>query len=436
MAGLTEELVRELAANPGKADLMRPDRKCSGLWFRVRNGQARWYLQWRDDDGRQRRLTLGKYPSMKLAAARAAAKSKGADVEKGGDPHKEKRERREAVKQTFGVVVERYLADRKPHLRERSFEEVERHLRKHAKSFWAKPIKSITVADVADLVDGLAKDTPVAANAVRTSLGSLFAWSMRKGLAGANPVAVTDAPIKPADIERDRVLTDDEMRAIWAQLRDDDHGRVLRLLALLGQRRGEVGGMCWSEIEGLVWTFDPSGSRDRCLNVEGSKEAVWVIPADRAKNEREHAVPLNRQALDVLAGVTPREGRDLIFGLAGPFSGWSRAKAGLDKRIAEARKKAGLEALPDWRLHDFRRTFATNIDENLGVLPFIVESLLNHADPNDTTQKKRNRVAKIYNRSKYLSEKRQALDMWGEHLLAIIEGKKSNVVPLRPGIAA
>jgi len=163
------------------------------------------------------------------------------------------------------------------------------------------------------------------------------------------------------------------------------------------------------------------------VEVDDDKK-LWTIPSTRTKNRREHVVPLSDSALALIA-VSPSQ-RDYVFG-DGPrrkgdrqrgFSGWSKAKAALDERIIEARKKAAMdsgedpnkvEPLPDWRLHDLRRTVATVMADKLGVLPHIVEAVLNHVSGH------RAGVAGVYNRAKYEAEMRQALHAWSDHLTAV-----------------
>jgi integrase len=121
-------------------------------------------------------------------------------------------------------------------------------------------------------------------------------------------------------------------------------------------------------------------------------------------------VPLADEALALLP--EKNEVRDLIFGLgAGGFGGWSKAKAELVERIAKARPKAGgKEAMPAWTLHDLRRSFVTHISERGIAQPHIVEAIVNHISGAKAG------VAGVYNRASYLSEKRQALELWGAHV--------------------
>jgi integrase len=138
-----------------------------------------------------------------------------------------------------------------------------------------------------------------------------------------------------------------------------------------------------------------------------------------------HEVWLSDPALAILRQAIKRErvaDRDLIFGETGRgFSGWSKARAALDKRLAEQTKKR----VAEWRLHDLRRTVATRMAD-IGVLPHVIEAVLNHISGYKAG------VAGVYNRSQYGPEKRQALDQWAAHVEALAAGKPaSNVVTIK-----
>ncbi len=147
--------------------------------------------------------------------------------------------------------------------------------------------------------------------------------------------------------------------------------------------------------------------------------ALWSLPKERTKNGLPHDVPLSHAALDVLAGAEGRRDRPHVLGDgAGGFNGWGKAKPALDARIAASGAK-----VEPWTLHDLRRTTATRLVD-LGTLPHVVEAILNHVSGHKAG------VAGIYNRATYAAEKRQALDMWGAHVLALVEGGSNNVVAL------
>lgn len=145
---------------------------------------------------------------------------------------------------------------------------------------------------------------------------------------------------------------------------------------------------------------------------------LWRLPADRTKNGRLHELCLSKAALEALNGHPRQEDHDLIFGSrAGPFSGWSKAKASLDaKMLAELQERHGRKAtLNPWRLHDIRRTVATGM-AGIGVAPHVIEAVLNHVSGF------KQGVAGVYNRASYGPEKRDALARWADHVAAIVEG--------------
>ncbi len=197
---------------------------------------------------------------------------------------------------------------------------------------------------------------------------------------------------KPAvETKRDRVLSDEELALVWQCSGGGDFGAIVKLLILTGQRREEVGAAQWSEI-------DPAG-------------ALWTIPGNRTKNRLPHDVPLAAPALKMWDDQARRDGRDLIFGSRnGPFQGWSDAKEDIDQRIAQA---TGGKSLKPWRLHDLRRTVATRLGD-LGVLPHVVEAVLNHISGSKAG------VAGVYNRALYNPEKREALDRWSAKVADIV----------------
>ena len=141
-------------------------------------------------------------------------------------------------------------------------------------------------------------------------------------------------------------------------------------------------------------------------------------------------MPLSDEALAILDGVARGEGRNLVFGRgAGGFSGWSKSKAELDARIAKARAHATHKAkgkpMPGWTLHDLRRSFVTHVSERGFAQPHIIEAIVNHISGAKAG------VAGVYNRASYLVEKRQALELWGSHVSALVSGAATNIVPLR-----
>jgi integrase len=365
-----------------------------GFGVRRQRGDPFYVLKFRLA-GRQRFLTIGRHgsPWTPDTARREARRLLGLIVA-GEDPTP-----KPVASLALAGVAESYLRHAQSHQKPRTFIEVQRYLLGAWEPLRARPIAEISRAHVAAQLRSLADDRgPVAATHARAALSAMFNWAIGEGLADVNPVSGTNRA--PA-IARDRVLTDEELRAVWASCGDDDYGRIVRLLLLSGQRRDEVGGMRWVELD--------------------LARGLWTIPAARTKNSREHIVPLSAAALALL----PPERREFVFG-DGPrrsgdpqrgFSGWSKAKAALDARIGDA--------VEPWRLHDLRRTAATGMAERLGVLPHIIEAVLNHASGY------RSGVAGVYNRATYSAEVRRALDLWAEYVGGVVDGGGAKVVAFK-----
>ena len=374
-----------------------------GFGARRQRGDPVYVLKYRIF-GRQRFVTIGPHgsPWTPDKARREAKRLLGA-VADGKDPQAEKIEARAKAADTLGGVAESYLKNAKKKQKPSSYAQTERHLLVNWKPLHPVSIFHLRRRQVAvRLAEIEAERGTVTAARARAALSAMFNWAIREGFdLTANPVFGTNRPIEPKS--RQRVLTNLELAEIWSACRDDDHGSIVRLLALTGQRRDEVGGMRRSEID------------------EGKK--LWTIPGSRTKNHREHAVPLTNAALALITASLRRTNRDYVFG-HGPrrdgdsqrgFSGWSKAKAALDKRILKERQEAKPKAkpLPDWRLHDLRRTAATVMADKLGVLPHIIEAVLNHVSGH------RAGVAGVYNRARYEVEMREALVRWAEHIESI-----------------
>jgi integrase len=213
---------------------------------------------------------------------------------------------------------------------------------------------------------------------------------MTRGIVAQNPVVNTE---QHKEVARDRVLSMEELAAVFAGCRDDDHGRITRLLALTGQRCREVAGMRWDELD--------------------LDQGIWTIPAARAKNKTAHKVPLSPAALALLP---PRGAGDHVFGRGkAGYNNFGEAKATLDARLPAT--------MEPWTLHDLRRSAATHMSR-LGVAPHVIEQTLNHLSGHKSG------VAGVYNRNTYEREVREALLMWATHLTPSLT-PRGRVVSLR-----
>lgn len=394
---LTKENVNRLELPAGKSELLVFDKDLPGFGLRLRAGGKRsWIVQFRIGQ-KQRRLTLGSAAALDPATAREQARQKLAQVALGSDPQLEKRRAREEASETLDGLITKYLEGHATRsLADRTLVEVKRSLSTHWKGLHEVPVAKIGRRDIAAELTAIAQTSgPFAANRARAYLSSAFGWAVMQGLAEENPVSGTGR-VTP-EISRDRVLKDVELALVWRNAGDGDYGAIVRLLILTGQRREEVAAMTWAELD---------------LDI-----GIWEIPAARTKNGRPHVVALSLAAISLIKGIERRKGRDLVFGSgSGPFSGWSKGKSKLDERILQDLRQLDPDAapLPDWRIHDLRRTVATRMAD-LGVQPHVVEAVLNHVSGH------RAGIAGVYNRSAYSTEKQAALTLWAEHIKNICE---------------
>jgi integrase len=278
----------------------------------------------------------------------------------------------------FGAEVERYLERKRAALKPRSFEEVKRFLTLHSAPLAKLRLGEIDRRTIAVLLGQIEQARgPVARNRARSALSAFFGWAITEGLLDANPVQGT-AKVNEGG-SRERVLTQDELRQLWQALGDGRFADLVRLLLLTGQRRNEIGNLQWSEID--------------------LKRKMIVLPPERTKNKRRHELPLSRQALEIIERQPRRNSSDFLFSDVRGYKDWDSAKIRLDKRLHIA----------DWHLHDLRRTAATMMGE-LGILPHIVEAILNHVSGH------RAGVAGVYQRAKYIEPMHDALTKWAQHV--------------------
>jgi integrase len=382
-------------ASCDKDDRIYFDTEIAGFGIRFRSGGTRtWILQYKFE-GSDKRLTLGPYPGITPKAARSLAQDKLASIWKGVDPQQAKRDARTKAQAliTLGAVIDNYLITKQTKLRPSSLSDARRYLLVRWKPLHGLPISDISRQQIANILDKLEQTGSVAAARARANLSTLFKWAMGHGYVDHNPVIGTINP--DPRIARERVLSDDELLAIWHACGDDDFGTIVKLLTLTGQRRSEVGAMAWSEFN----------------------DGIWTIPSARTKNKKAHVLPLPQACWSIINSVKHRDGIDYLFGNNNNqgYRSWSLSKQLLDKRCG----------LSDWTLHDLRRTFRTGLGK-LGIAPHIAELVINH---------RKGGVEAVYDRYRYEPEIAAALTMWTEHVRSIIEGTEPTVVPLRKGIS-
>jgi integrase len=400
----------------------------TGFGVRVApSGRKSWIFMYRFG-GKARRMTLGSHPAVGLAAARVALAEAKRRLDYGEDPGTLALAARasERAASTVADLVEEYLERSARNLR--SYKEVRRILEREVVPAWGiRKAKSIKRRDVILLLDSIVdRGAPIMANRTMSRVRRMFNFAVRRDIIEVNPCLGIEAPGR--EIERERVLSDDEIRSLWHGLpraRTNDATRIVaKLILVTAQRPGEVAGA--SRVE---------------LDLDGQR--VWTIPAERAKNGRPHAVPLSPLAIDLFReALVQAAGERLFMDRSGtkPLGtdalgrlfmrnaealGISRPKWDAQVGTAEAMELRRERRRVAYAPHDLRRTASTRMTE-LGFTRFIVDRVLNHKEAG---------VGGVYDRYEYLREKRQALDAWAARLEEIVMGRQtdeSKFVPLRP----
>ena len=315
-----------------------------------------------------------------------AAQKVFAAKHEGRDPAAEKRQSKcRAVADRIEDLLESFIIQRLA--QNRSAAETSRLLRREVGIPWAgRSVHSIGKRDVVDLISAIVqRGAPGSANKTLKSLRpSLGGASVKPSWIDLQP---KECRSRWREVARDRVLDDAELAQVLIAARTmaGPYGGIVEFLALTAQRREEVAGLRWDEMD--------------------LAQRVWTIPKARTKNAKAHMVHLSKQALTVLKRAD-RKG-PVVFTLLGtkPFQDFTHAKRRLDQ----------LSGVTGWRLHDLRRTCVSGM-ARLGVAPHIADKILNHQAGTISG------VAAVYQRHDFLAERRAALDEWGAHVGRLLVG--------------
>lgn len=397
---LTDRTLQSLKP-PGAGRVEIVDTEAPGLVVRITaKGIKSWAIRYRPKGCAQQRATFGTYPAVSLAAARQRAREIAAAAVKGIDlPAAEERERAEQRKRdgrphTVGDLVDEYV-ERYCKPNQRKWTLTARMFESHVKPAIGKVVLGeLRRGDIVELLDDLQNKKGFAAqvNRVRSQILAALNWAVEREYLDVNPAAA----VKKRKIEasRDRVLNDDELRAIWraADRLPDPSRSLVKAWILTGQRRDEVRCIAWSEV-------DPT-------------RALWTLPAARNKGKRDHEIPLAPAMVALLSGLRRRGLPVFTTDGSKPYAGQKRLKAILDRD----------SGVTGWTFHDFRRTASTGMAA-LHVPQDTIDRVLNHA---------KGTLAGTYNRHDYLDQKRRALEAWAERVAFIVGEARDaeNVVAL------
>jgi integrase len=363
------------------------DAQVSGLALRVSEGRKSWTLHY-TLGAKRRRLTFGTYPAISLSAARTRADEGRAAVAAGHDPQA-------IASETLQAICKLYLAREGDKLR--SAEWRKRLLDRHVyPTLGSRPIAEIRRSEIVRLLDRIEEGSgPSMATQTLALVRKVMNWHASRSDDFLSPVVRGMARTRPAEQARERVLSDDEVRKVWAA-EDGIFSRYVCFLLLTAARRNEASEMTWTEIDG----------------------DDWLLPAARNKTKVDLVRPLSRQAQAILESL-PKAG-PFVFTTNGatPISNFSNFKARLDKASGTR----------GWTLHDLRRT-ARSLMSKAGVPSDHAERCLGHVIGG---------VRGVYDRHEYHAEKAQAFEALAGQIERIINPQQ-NVVGItkqgrgRPG---
>ena len=395
---LTAHTVASLTCPAGKTVHLVFDERLPGFGVALQeSGHKSYILQYSIPGQRKRhRHTFGSTTALTPAQAFEAAKDMKAKVRLGGEPAADKARARIRATQTFRAQLPRYLAFQAAQAREVTCKETKRHLERYLPSLHPLPLAEIERSMIAARLAEIASNNgPVMSNRVRSSLSGFLTWAVGEGFVTVNEAGFTN---KQVEKSRERVLSLEELSAIWKAVGSSSHDAIVKLLTLTGCRREEIGDLLWSEID---------------LNA-----GTILLPESRTKNHKKLLVPLSAPARAILVAQPRRTEangslRDFVFGTVPEqgFQGWSTGKRQLDKRLAIAK----------WTVHDLRRSLSTWAHEAL-YKPHVIEMLLGHVEH-------KRGVKGVYNHAEYLDERRRILNRWAAYVTGEIED--STVVALR-----
>jgi integrase len=369
------------------SDLIYWDACCPGFGIKVTpKGRKVFVVLYRTGGAgsKLRKYTIGPYGRVTLHQARVAAQKVFAARLEGRDPAAEKREtKRRIVADRVEDLMEAFISQRLA--QNRSAGEVSRLLRREVGKPWAgKSIHEIGKRDVVEVIAAIEqRGAPATANKALKSIKTFLRWCVGRAILDQSPAEGVPSPAK--EVARDRMLDDQELAKVILAARQigGPYGGIVEFLALTGQRREEVGGLTWNELD--------------------LAQRIWMIPKARTKNAKAHVVHLSEQSMAVLKRVERRGA--FVFSTLGtkPYRDFGRGKSLLDQ----------LSGVTGWRLHDLRRTCVSGM-ARLGIPPHVADKILNHQAGTISG------VAAVYQRHDFLSERKDALEQWGAHVRKIL----------------
>ena len=390
---MTDAGIRNLKPKANRYDVWEDGRTGFGVRVAPSGRKTFQFMYWKD--GKARRLTIGIYGDIGLAQARVKYAEAKKALEENRDPAAETVAQRqverdaETVNELAGAYLTKWARPRK-----RSAAEDERILRKDVLPLIGRTkVHDVRRRDIIELVDRVvSRGSPIAANRTLACVRRMFNWAAERDIIDASPAVRVKAPSK--ENKRTRTLSDAELKVFWHGLARAEMSEgtrlALKFALATAQRRGEVAAAEWPE-------FD-------------REKSLWTIPAEKAKNNEQHVVPLSRLAMRLLDDIEANSG-DARFLFPSRVNDAPITAAALSHALRNNLDKIGVKGV---RVHDLRRSAATQMAA-LGIDRMALSRVLNHFDGSTTGR---------YDTHHYLEQKAIALKRWGQSIEDIIAGKK------------
>jgi integrase len=372
-----------LALKPKAARYAYADPELRGHYVRVQpSGVKSFVAVARDPAGKQIWATIGGTDRLEIKEARDRARKAIDRIVQGLPAFEEPPAKPDSFQDVARQWIKRHVIKNKL----RSRPEIERLLNRHVFPRWGdRDFLTIKRSDIAALLDRVQDDHGARqADHVLAIVRGISNWFATRHDDYVSPFTRGMRRTDPKARKRDRILDDDELRAVWQAAEGNGRfGAIVRLALLTAQRREKIAAMKWADVA----------------------DGTWNVPAEDREKGTGGALLLPAAALDVIKAQPRMSANPYVFAAAGkgPFSGFSKGKAELDKK---------LPPMPAWRFHDLRRT-ARSLMSRAGIRPDIAERVLGHVQQG---------VEGVYDRHQYAAEKADAL----ARLAALIEGTSKN----------
>ncbi len=390
-----------------------------GLILRVSKAGTKTFSYRYRHQGRKKRFKIGRFPDISLSDARSRARELKVAVNDGNDPQAEKQKRKRVPDSIrFKKIVQEYKDRYLPDLRRSTQEEYKRiidvEILPKLKNMHINEIEEYHIREILE-AKAIKGKSPTMANRIRSVISSIFSFTQKNMGIQLKKDPIKNTKIyKSGENKRDRVYTEEEIRELWGYFVEFDEPiqSVFKMLLLTAQRKTETMHMKWEDIE-----KNKPYRRNRINeNREQVSEAflvdVWTIPGSITKNKQTHEVPFSKDAMTIVNKMREISG-DCDYVFESPRKNnkpieWIKSSVKLIKDTSN---------VPDFRIHDLRRTAATYMAEG-GIDPMIIGKVLNHKG-----LAQENNITARYNRHNYMEKKRRALNHWAHRLNQILEGK-------------